>query len=169
MKRRKILFIMQSLQGGGAERVTLDVIKHLDKNKFELSILVVNYFGDLKHSVPENVRVIDVLSEKEKTFVHPLRVIGAVTKAAKNVDLIIGSLEMTPTYLASVASVLTKKPAIGWVHTDVQQYPKTNNKIHKFLISKLYRKLKVIVAVSNGAKVSFEKMFPKMNVPVKRI
>ena len=169
MKRKKILFIMQSLQGGGAERVTLDVIKHLDKNMFEPAILVVNYFGDLKSSAPENVRVIHVLSEKEKSIFHPFKVLRAVTKAAKNVDLIIGSLEMTPTYLSSIASVLTQKPAIGWVHTDVQQYPKTNNKIHKFLISTLYRKLKVIVAVSSGAKASFEKMFPQINVPVKRI
>ena len=160
---------MQSLQGGGAERVTLDVIKHLDKNKFEPSILVVNYFGDLIFSLPENVRVINVLSEKEKTIFHPFKVIRAVIKAAKKVDLIIGSLEMTPTYLSSIASVVTKKPAIGWVHIDVQQYPKTNNNIHKFLISKLYTKLKVIIAVSNGAKDSFEKMFPQINVPVKRI
>ena len=160
---------MQSLQGGGAERVTLDVIKHLDKNKFEPSILVVNYFGDLISSIPENIKVIKVLPETEKTFFHPFKVLRAVIKAAKNVDLIIGSLEMTPTYLASIASVLTKKPAIGWVHTDVQQYPKTNNIIHKFLINRLYTKLKVIIAVSNGAKDSFEKMFPKIHVPVKRI
>ena len=169
VRRKKVLFIMQSLQGGGAERVTLDVIKYLDKNKFEPSILVVNYFGDLKSSIPKNIKVIKVLSETKKTFFHPYKVLRAVTKAAKNVDLIIGSLEMTPTYLASIASILTKKPSIGWVHTDVQQYPKTNNIIHKFFINKLYTKLKVIVAVSNGAKDSFEKMFPQIHVPVKRI
>lgn len=169
MGRKKILFIMQSLQGGGAERVTLDVIKHLDKEKFEPSILVVNYFGDLTTSIPENIKVIKVLSEKEKTYFHPIKVIRAALKSAKDMDLVIGSLEMTPTYLASIASVFTKKPAIGWVHINVQQYPKTNHTIHKFLIKKLYSKLKVIVAVSNGSKKSFEEMFPNIHVPVKRI
>jgi len=169
VSRKRLLFIMQSLQGGGAERVTLDLIKNLDKEIFETSILVVNYFGDLIQSLPKNIEVIKVLSEKEKTYLHPFKVIRTVTKAAKNADLIIGSLEMTPTYLSSLASVITKKPAIGWVHTDVQKHPKTNIKTHKFLISKLYKKLKVIIAVSNGAKNSFEKMFPNINVPVKRI
>lgn len=110
-----------------------------------------------------------MLSEKEKIIFHPLKVIRAVIRAAKNVDLIIGSLEGTPTYLSSIASSVTKKPAIGWVHTDVLKHGKTNNKIHKFLISKLYPKLKVIIAVSNGSKESFENMFPHINVPVKRI
>ena len=161
MGRKRILFIMQSLQGGGAERVTLDVIKHLDKNKFEPSVLVVNYFGDLTFFLTRKCKSDNVLSEKEKTIFHPWKVIRAVIKASKKVDLIFGSLEMTPTYLSSIASVLTKKPAIGWVHIDVKQYPKTNNIIHKFLINRLYTKLKVIIAVSNGAKESFEKMFPE--------
>lgn len=169
MNKKKVLFIMQSLEGGGAERVVLDLIKHLNPTLFEPTILVVNYFGDLISSLPENVKVIKVLSEKEKTIFHLFKVIRAVTMAAKNVDLIIGTLELTPTYLSSIASILTKKPAIGWVHIDVKKYPNTNNKIHKFLISKLYAKLKVVVAVSNGAKESFENMFPQMDVPVKRI
>ncbi|MBY0124240.1 glycosyltransferase [Bacillus sp. S/N-304-OC-R1] len=169
MTKIKILFIMQSLQGGGAERVTLDLIRNLNHKYFESTILVVNYFGDLIYSIPENVNIIKVLTEREKTIFHPIKVITEVKRAAENVDLVIGSLEMTPTYLSSIASALTKKPAIGWVHTDVQKHPKTNNKIHKFLISKFYTKLKVIVAVSNGAKDSFQKMFPKLKVPVKRI
>ncbi|MFD2442782.1 glycosyltransferase [Bacillus sp. CGMCC 1.16607] len=169
MNRQKILFIMQSLQGGGAERVTLDVIRQLDRNMFEPSIVVVNYFGELISYLPEDISVIKVLSEKEKTIFHVLKVIRAVTMAAKNANLIIGTLELTPTYLSSIASVLTKKPSIGWVHIDVQRYPKTNTKIHQFLINKLYTKLKMIIAVSNGVKDSFEKMFPQINVPIKRI
>ena len=117
---------MQSLQGGGAERVTLDVIKHLDKERFEISILVVNYFGELTAAIPEDIKVIKILAETEKTFLHPIKVLKTLIKTAKNADLIIGALEMTPTYLAAMASVMTKKPAIGWVHTDVQQHPKTN-------------------------------------------
>ena len=109
VKRKRVLFIMQSLQGGGAERVTLDVIKHLDKNMFEPSILVVNYFGDLIPSLPENIRVLKCFQRRKKHFFHPFKVIRAVTKAAKNVDLIIGSLEMTPTYLVFNCVSLNQK------------------------------------------------------------
>ncbi|WP_158318914.1 glycosyltransferase [Robertmurraya kyonggiensis] len=160
---------MQSLQGGGAERVTLDVIKHLDKSLFEPTILVVNYFGELVSTVPKDIKVIPVLREREKSYFHFFKVIRTVLKAAKQSDLIIGTLEMTPTYLASIVSVLTKKPAIGWVHIDVKQYPKINAPIHRYLTRKLYKRLKVVIAVSDGAKKSFEEMFPNLQVRVKRI
>ncbi|WP_197414418.1 glycosyltransferase [Bacillus sp. FJAT-29937] len=169
MKKKKILFIMQSLQGGGAERVTLDVIKHLNKSSFEPSILVVNYYGDLIHSIPESINVIKVLTSKEKSYFHVFKVIRAVIKAAKDADLIIGSLELTPTYLSSIASVITKKPAIGWIHIDLQHYLKTKNKIHELIIRVLYPKLNMIMAVSDGVKHTFEQMFPQITVPVKRI
>lgn len=160
---------MQSLQGGGAERVTLDVIKHLDKSYFEPTILVVNYFGELVSAVPEDIKVIPLLKESENSYFHLFKLIRTVLKAAKQSDLIIGSLEMTPTYLASITSVLTKKPAIGWVHIDVKHYPKINFPIHRYLTHKLYKKLKVVIAVSDGVKRSFEEMFPNLQVVVKRI
>ncbi|MGG0716047.1 glycosyltransferase [Robertmurraya massiliosenegalensis] len=169
MKKKKILFIMQSLQGGGAERVTLDVIRHLDKDVFEPSILIIHYFGELTEAVPADIEVTKVLTGKEKSYFHPFKVFRTVLKAARQVDGIVGSLEMTPTYLAAMASVITRTPAIGWVHIDVRKYPKTNEKMHRFLINRLYRKLNTIIAVSNGVKRSFEVMFPQVNVPVKRI
>ncbi|MBY0006619.1 glycosyltransferase [Priestia aryabhattai] len=169
MGKKKVLFIMQSLQGGGAERVTIDLIKRLDKDKFDPSIIVVNYFGDLVSSLPKHIKVTKILSEKQKTLFHPFKVIKAVVKAAKEADLIIGSLEMTPTYLSAIASIITKKPAIGWLHINVQYYPKTNNKVHKFLINQTYPKLKLVIAVSDGTKASFKNMFPQIQVPVKRI
>ncbi|MBP1943292.1 glycosyltransferase [Cytobacillus luteolus] len=160
---------MQSFQGGGAERVTLDLINHLDRKVYEPSILVVNCFGELVPSIPRDLTIIEVLSKNEKMITHPIKVISAVIKAAREVDLIFGTLEMTPTYLASIASIITKKQAIGWIHTDVREYPKTNHLVHKFLIRTLYKRLKAIIAVSEGAKVSFEKMFPQIKVPVVRI
>lgn len=169
MTKKKILFIMQSLQGGGAERVTLDLIKQLDKEKFEPIIFVVNYFGALVTSLPSNIKVIKVLSEHEKTVFHLPKVIKSLYRASLEVDLLIGTLEMTPTYLASIASNLTKKPAIGWVHIDVSKYPNTNRIIHKNLIRITYNKLSKVVAVSNGVRDSIQTMFPQIKVPIKRI
>ena len=167
--KKKLLFIMRNFEGGGAERVTIDIIKNLDNNKFEPIIFVINYQGELISSIPKHVKIIKVLTANKKGIFHLFKLIKSIKKAVKNADLIIGTLEATPTYLAAIASYLTNKPAIGWVHIDVEHYSKTNKKIHKYLINKLYRKLKTIIAVSDGVKASFEKKFPKVNVPIKRI
>jgi glycosyltransferase involved in cell wall biosynthesis len=59
--RRHILFIIPSLQGGGAERFIVTLLKHIDRSKFQLSLAIVNtqdavYLSD----VPEDVKVIDL-------------------------------------------------------------------------------------------------------------
>jgi glycosyltransferase involved in cell wall biosynthesis len=59
--RKDILFIIPSLQGGGAEKFVVTLLKHIDRRKFHLSLAIVNtqeavYLSD----VPEDVKVIDL-------------------------------------------------------------------------------------------------------------
>jgi len=58
---RHILFLIPSLRGGGAERVIVTLLRHLDRTRFRLALAVVDmrkaaYGGD----VPEDVEVIDL-------------------------------------------------------------------------------------------------------------
>lgn len=59
--RIKILFLIPSLKGGGAERVIVNLVRHLDRSKFDLILAVVNmnsavYLEDL----PSDVALIDL-------------------------------------------------------------------------------------------------------------
>jgi glycosyltransferase involved in cell wall biosynthesis len=61
--RRRILFLIPSLDGGGAERVIVTLLRHLDRSKFRLMLAVVDtrdpvYRGD----VPEDVEYIELAS-----------------------------------------------------------------------------------------------------------
>ncbi len=40
--KTKILFMIPSLRAGGAERVIVNLIRHLDRSKFILVLVVVN-------------------------------------------------------------------------------------------------------------------------------
>ena len=51
-KPRKILFLMPSLSGGGAERAILDILTQLDPQEFEAKIGVMSLQGD--YVVPEH-------------------------------------------------------------------------------------------------------------------
>ncbi len=59
--RSRIIFVLPSLRGGGAERVMLTILRHLDRSKFSLSLAVFTtneavYLSDL----PDDVELINL-------------------------------------------------------------------------------------------------------------
>ncbi|TXK86495.1 glycosyltransferase, partial [Parageobacillus sp. SY1] len=42
---KKVLFILPSLRGGGAERVMVTLLKYLDRNKFDLHLALISKEG----------------------------------------------------------------------------------------------------------------------------
>lgn len=50
MERKRILFIIPTLSGGGAEKVLIDILKNFNQEKFlvTLIILVVSYLDTIQ-------------------------------------------------------------------------------------------------------------------------
>lgn len=60
-KRLSVLFLIPSLQGGGAERVFASLLQYADRNKFSLSLAVVDGRYDVyRELVPKDVEFIDL-------------------------------------------------------------------------------------------------------------
>ncbi len=59
--KTKILFMIPSLRAGGAERVIVNLIKHLDRTKFILILAVVNMQAAVfAEEIPEDIQLIDL-------------------------------------------------------------------------------------------------------------
>ena len=59
--RRHVLFLIPTLTGGGAERVIVTLLRHLDRSKFRLVLVVVNMRdAAYRADVPEDVELIDL-------------------------------------------------------------------------------------------------------------
>ena len=56
---KKLLFIINTLGCGGAERAILNLFSALDSNKYEISLFVLTGQGELRRELPENVRLIN--------------------------------------------------------------------------------------------------------------
>lgn len=56
---KKLLFIINTLGCGGAERAILNLFSALDSNKYEISLFVLTSQGELRRELPENVRLIN--------------------------------------------------------------------------------------------------------------
>ncbi len=57
-ERIKIMLFAPSLRGGGAERVTVHLIKHLDRRRFDPTLVLVQEEGEFLDSVPDDVQLI---------------------------------------------------------------------------------------------------------------
>jgi glycosyltransferase involved in cell wall biosynthesis len=57
---KKILFILPNCAGGGAEKVILQLLQNLDRNKFQLELALLRYTGEFIAKIPEDVKVIDL-------------------------------------------------------------------------------------------------------------
>ena len=76
MEKKKILFVIDSLRGGGAEKVLTDIVKYLDKNRFEITVMTVfdggKYVNEIKKyaAVPVYYKLYDYFTlSKNDSFV----------------------------------------------------------------------------------------------------
>ena len=58
--RIRVTFVLPSFAGGGAERVMLTLIRHLDRTRFAPTLVVLSGEGPLRESVPDDLAVIDL-------------------------------------------------------------------------------------------------------------
>ena len=66
--KKDIFFIIPTLTQGGAERVIITLIKHLDRTRFCITLMVVNMQDEIyMKEVPEDVNVIDLKSKHVRT------------------------------------------------------------------------------------------------------
>jgi glycosyltransferase involved in cell wall biosynthesis/GT2 family glycosyltransferase len=56
-KKIKITFFIENLDGGGAERVTVNLLKNLNKNIYETSLILLEKRGFFLKDVPEYVKI----------------------------------------------------------------------------------------------------------------
>lgn len=72
---KKIIFVMQSLYNGGAERSLVNLLNELPKGKFDISLLLFKEEGMFLKQVPDNVHVLDTPTSLKKLF-SPVRKAG---------------------------------------------------------------------------------------------
>lgn len=56
--RKKIMFMMPSLPGGGAEKVLVDILRNFDYASYEVTLFLEYREGVYLNDVPENVRIL---------------------------------------------------------------------------------------------------------------
>lgn len=58
MQKKKLLFVSGHLNVGGAEKSLLDILRHIDYERYDVDLLLLQELGDYADMVPPQVRII---------------------------------------------------------------------------------------------------------------
>ncbi|MBF0619394.1 MAG: glycosyltransferase [Candidatus Omnitrophica bacterium] len=109
--RKKVFFFLYSLNGGGAERIMLSVLQHMDHARFEGHLLLCECSGDYAHLVPPGIPVHDLQSVRSRRF-NRFHVLWALLRIFKdNRPQLIISTSKNTGLLALLACVFLVIPA----------------------------------------------------------
>ena len=176
---KKILFIHQNLQGGGAEKVLLDILNNFDYTTYDVTLLLFEGTGVYKDQVDSRVKIINLLSAREIATLGYLKksnlwfIVNRFLRTKINKSLHDNTYDTIISFMEGVSIkchsfiVNRAKRNISWIHIDLQL---NNWCINEFKSLKeqgqIYAKMDEIIAVSDGVKCSFESLFPSLRANV---
>lgn len=174
MSKRKVLFLAESLNVGGAERALVSILKMLDYDKLDVTLKLISKSGQFI-SECEDIKRLNVSYIVKPTSNHIISYYNAIKIKAfyqwlpstlvgnylyKNFDVVIAFCEGYLTKWLAASNVKSQK--IAWVHTDMvnNDWPVNTNVFHSFEEEKTaYHKIDQVVAVSqivaDGMKIRF--------------
>lgn len=174
MKKLKLLFLIESLSGGGAEKVLSVLLKHLDKTKFDITLCTIVDTGIYAEEVKKYVKYTSVLGNLQKKnllgkivykilylFIYrilPSQLIYTLFIPKKN-DIEIAFVEG---FCTKILSYSTNKKAkkIAWVHTDlINNHWITSIYKDKKEEKQSYQKYNKIIGVSNTATNAINQLY----------
>ncbi|WP_157774327.1 glycosyltransferase [Priestia aryabhattai] len=174
---RKVLFIINNLGGGGAEKVLINILNNIDYTQYQIDLLLLVEEGVYLDKVNKNVNLKTVIPRKKsnKLFhrlyrycsyklykLHPR--ISASLLIGKKYDLEISFLEGPSTIFLS-HSPNKKSKKVAWIHADLVEHRTMSYEKER----KIYKVIDEIVCVSHQCKNKILELYPEYNKKLKVI
>ena len=171
--RKRVLFVLGSLAGGGAERQTLAWLRHLDRARFEPLLYVISREGELAGECPDDVPIFayDDRAGASRVYIPG----GAYRRQVRDLQRVIHETRADRLVTVSVlmtllASGLTSVPPRWFAvemadpRRDVQEQFTRFRGIKKRMLRRAYRRARP-VAVSEGVREGISEFY---NLPIER-
>jgi len=143
--KSKIIFYLPNLHGGGAERVAVNMIRQLNKQKFDVSLALVDNTGVYKSLIPDHVTIYDLKAKKTILSLFKLRKL--IQKSQP--DIVFSTLFRAHNVLYLALLGINKKPIIILRSPNSPKLVLEHNQLSrltKFLLEKAYRNADMILA-----------------------
>jgi glycosyltransferase involved in cell wall biosynthesis len=159
-ERRKIrvLFVMSDLAGGGTERSLLELLGRLDRRRIEPSLLLLKREGANLNRVPAGIEFSWVCEGGSRLWHHMPAVLLSALRHGAHADVIVGAMETTPTYVAWLAASVLRRPLVGWVRMDLDEYLASVPAWHRRAARWIYPRCAAVVTPSGGSERSLRRV-----------
>ncbi|MDB5275534.1 MAG: hypothetical protein JWR61_489 [Ferruginibacter sp.] len=172
MVRKKLLFLMPSMVGGGAERTLINLLHKIDYSKYEIDLVIVCNKGVYLNQIPDEVKLtalfkndffVRVLAYLQKRVGFTIIFRWAIKKKiTKDYDLGISFLDGNFTDLLFFIKGLKRR--VAWVHSSYKSYRNfarfyENEHYKNKLKINRYGKLDTICFVSHDSMSEFLEVF----------
>ncbi len=157
----KVLFLIDTLAGGGAEKVLCDLVNHMDQARFDITVQTVWPCDAAEYLVPgirykmmytslNKVNRLRYRMEAEMGLAYRLHV-------KDDYDIECAYLEMGPTKVLS-SSTNTKARRYAWVHCDLSKAIVDKPAYVKKTVP-WYAKYNQVICVSESVKKGFDELY----------
>lgn len=130
---KNVLFLMTDLEGGGAEKALVSLLKEFDYSRYKVTLCLLFHRGIYLNSIPSQVKVVYLFEKEEsywsrkairKYFKYHNPIVYCMLfrlKLKRKYDAIISFMEGRPAMLHSLIMNRGKKN-ISWIHCDLLNY-----------------------------------------------
>lgn len=157
----KILFFIETLTGGGAEKVLCDLVNHMDQRKFDITVQTAFPCESSKYLVPgicfKSMYAADSKANRLRYRAEAQSGLAYWLHIKDNYDIECAYLEMGSTKVMA-SSTNRKAKKLAWVHCDLGKAV-VNPKGLFEKTAPWYEKFDQVVCVSQSVKRQFDKLF----------
>ena len=157
----KILFFIETLTGGGAEKVLRDLVNHMDQSKFNITVQTVWPCDAARYLAP-GIRYKSMYSAENKFNRYRYRAEAESGLAYQlhikdDYDIECAYLEMGTTKVMA-SSTNRKAKKLAWVHCDLTRAV-SDPQAYATKAESWYKKFDKVICVSRSVKERFDELF----------
>lgn len=161
---RKVLFFIEGLSGGGAEKVLRNLVNHMDQTKFDITVQTIEQVPPQQYLVPGiHYKAVNRCRTQlgKKLFSYWFRLCAELKLAyplfvKADYDIEIAYLETVSTKLIAQSTSKTARK-LAWVHCDLSKKEGMSGAAEK--LKAQYGKFDQIVCVSRDVQKGFHALF----------
>ncbi|GHT05285.1 glycosyl transferase [Bacteroidia bacterium] len=179
MKKKRILFLMDTMDGGGAEKVLLQILQNIDYAKFDVDLCLIYHKGVYLDDIPSQVSTSFLSKIKPGIFFRLIRFaqflhieklleIYINSRLRSDYDVEIAFLEGQSTKF--IAMRRSKALKFSWVHSDLHACHWTKDEYRNLESEReAFRAMDHIVFVCRQNQLAFNQLFRGMDTSTQRV
>lgn len=177
-KAKKVLFVINNLSGGGAERILVNILNNLNSNNIEPTLYLFEKEGKYLKDLNKNINIISTndlflyeygegLIGKVKKYTYRYTIgMSHLKKIMKDYDLVVSFLEKSVTYITTKAASKVGIPCYCWIHNNLDD---SLSNLHFILSNIAYKKADKVISVSKECEEIAKKRFPILEKKIETI